>query len=388
MKLTEIYNNILNDYATKFGVSVDELGPTVRVEAQVLAAQLYILYKYKDEAVKEVWPDTCSEDMLLRFGALKPGRYPFQATAGEYRVQYTGGIANEIIPAATVFKQNNGTGQYILDTNWVAEGETGTFVVRALEAGFDTELQVGDKITATNPLAAIDDEVTVTEVVTAPLAGEDIDDYREIVLNEYKREPQGGSIGDYRSWATDAQGVRRVYPYLPTPYEGIIDIYVEATPEDSDPNEPPGTPTAAILAEVEEVLEMDPDITLTDEQRVRRPLAVAGYNVMPVQTVPIDIDITDISDDSSTTKAQIVADIEAYLYEKRPYQGGVDGDAPNDVIRLNDIERIILDYVTDYDNIVMKVDGVELSSYQVGDSANPAKYGEIPYLNSVNYLTS
>jgi uncharacterized phage protein gp47/JayE len=130
MKLIEIYENILNDYAQKFGVNPDDLGPTVQADAQVLAASMFLLYRYKDEAVKEVWPDTCSEDMLLRFGALKPGRLPFQPTAGRYTVQYSGGVINEIIPASTIFKQNNGTGQYILDQNWVADGVTGTFEVR------------------------------------------------------------------------------------------------------------------------------------------------------------------------------------------------------------------------------------------------------------------
>jgi uncharacterized phage protein gp47/JayE len=255
-----------------------------------------------------------------------------------------------------------------------------------LKSGFDTELKVGDKITATNPLAAINDEVTVTSIVSAPLAGEDIEDYRQLVLEEYKREPQGGSIGDYRSWGRDAQGVRRIYPYLPTPYVGVIDIYVEATVEDSDPNEAPGTPTAAILTEVGEVLVKDPDITQTDEQRMRKPLDVQSLNVVAVQTVMIDVEITNISDDSSTTKGKIVTDITSYLFDKRPYQGGVDGNEPNNIIRLNDIERIVLNYVTSYDSIVMKVNNTIISSYEIADATNPAKYGEIPYLNTVSYL--
>lgn len=386
MRLTEIYENILNDYAKEFGVNPDELGPTIQTEAQVLSGTLYLLYRYKDEAVKEVWPDTCSEEMLLRFGALKPGRLPFQPTAGRYEVYYINGVVNEIIPASTVFKQNNGSGQYILDQNWVADGETGTFTVRALEAGFDTELKVGDKITATNPLAAIDDEVTVSSIEAAPLAGESISEFRELVLEEYKREPQGGSIGDYRSWARDAQGVRRVYPYLPTPYEGVIDIYVEATVEDSDPDSSPGVPTQAILDEVEEVLIKDPNITQSDEQRMRKPLDVQSLNIMPVNALSVDVEITNISDDSSTTKESIVSDIESYLFDKRPYQGGVDGNEPNDIVRLNDIERIILNYVTSYDDIVMKIDNTEEASYKIGDATSPSKYGEVPYLNAVSYL--
>ena len=384
--INQLYTDILNAYASKFGVNVNEIGITVQAEAQVQAASLYLLYLYLGEGVKEVWPDTCSEEMLLRFGILKPGRLPFQPTAGRYMVQYTGGVVNQIIPAGTVFKQNNGSGQYVLDINWVADAETGTFEVRALEAGFDSELIIGDLITSTNPLAAINDEVTVSSIVQAPLAGENIDDYRLLVLEEYKREPQGGSIGDYRSWARDAQGVRRVYPYLPTPYAGIIDIYVEATVEDSLNGEPAGTPPPEMLTAVYDVLIQDPDITQTDEQRMRKPLDVSDLNVIAVQTVPIDVEITNISDDSSATKEQIVNDIIAYLFNKRPYQGGVDGRTPNDIIRLNDIERIVLNYVSNYSSVVLKVDNVELSQYKVGDSISPAKYGEIPYLNAVTYL--
>lgn len=386
MTLTEEYQKILNDYAQQFGVNPSELGPTVQADSQVLSAALYLLKLYLGEAVKEVWPDTCSEEMLLRFGILKPGRLPFQPTAGVYTVTYTGGALNQIIPAGTVFKQNDGEGQYVLDINWVVDGDTGTFQVRALEAGFATALNLNSAITATNPLAAIDDEVTVSEITAAPLSGEDIEDYRQLVLEEYRREPQGGSIGDYRSWARDAQGVRRVYPYLPNPYEGIINIYVEATVADSDPNGNPGEPTAAILEEVEEVLIMDPDITKSDEKRMRLPLDVKGVNVVPVNTIDVIVNITNISDNSSATKDSIVADIESYLFEKRPYQGGVDGKDANNIIRLNDIERIILNYVSNYDDCEMLIKSVSESQYTIGDATNPAKHGEIPYLANVNYV--
>ena len=386
MKLIELYENILNDYGQKFGINPNELGPTVQADAQVLAGVLYLLYRYKDEAVREIWPDTCSEDMLLRFGILKPGRLPFQPTAGRYNVEYTGGVIGELIPASTIFKQNNGDGQYILDINWVADGQTGQFEVRALESGFNTELSVGDKITSTNPLASIHDEVTISSIISAPLSGENIDDYRELVLAEYKREPQGGSIGDYRSWAKDAQGVRRVYPYLPSPFVGIIDIYVEATVENSDSDEASGTPTQAILDEVEEVLIKDPDSTQTDEKRMRKPLDVQALNVKSVGTLAVDIEVTTISDNSSTTKGKIVSDITDYLFEKRPYQGGVDGNIPNNIVRKNDIERIILNYVTDYDSVVLKINNTPVSSYLVGDSTNPSKNGEIPYFSMLDYL--
>lgn len=386
MTLEEIYLNELNKYASKFQVTVEELGPTILKQAMVDAAAYYVQYLHLGEATKEVWPDTCSEEMLLRFGALKPGRLPFQPTAGRYTVSYTGGTINEIIASGTVFKQNNGDGQYVVDQNTVVEGDTGTFEVRALEAGFDTELKVGDLITATNPLASIDDEVTVSAIVQAPLAGEDIDEYRELVLEEYRREPQGGSIGDYRSWARDAQGVRRAYPYMPTPYVGVIDIYVEATVEDSEPGQPAGTPTAAILTEVGEVLLKDPDITLTDEQRMRKPLDVQDLNVISVQFADVVVEVTNIGDGSAETKTKIQDDIVSYLFDKRPYQGGVDGPTANDTIRKNDIERIILNYVDTYDLVTLKVNNVDVSSYKVGDSTQPTKFGEIPYLSALTYI--
>lgn len=386
MTLQEIYLNELNKYASKFNVTVEELGPTVLKQAQIDSATYYILYLHLGEAVKEVWPDTCSEEMLLRFGALKPGRLPFQPTAGEYTVSYTGGVVNEIIKTGTVFKQNNGDGQYVVDQNTVVEGDTGTFNVRALQAGFDTELKINDLITSTNPLVGIDDQVTVSAIVALPLAGEDIDEYRALVLEEYRREPQGGSIGDYRSWGRDAQGVRRVYPYLPNPYVGIIDVYTEATPEDSEQGQPSGTPTAAILSEVEEVLEFDPDITLSDEQRVRKPLSVEGVNVISVQFADVVVEVDNIGDGSSETKTKIEADIVSYLFEKRPYQGGVDGTTPKDTIRKNDIERIILNYVDTYDDVILKVNNVIVSSYKVGDASQPTKFGEIPYLSALNYV--
>ncbi|MTV47144.1 baseplate J/gp47 family protein, partial [Streptococcus pneumoniae] len=86
---------------------------------------------------------------------------------------------------------------------------TDTITLRALEAGLDAKLIVGDKLTSTAPIALVNSIVTVSSEVVEPRAAESIEDYRQAAILAYQLEPQGGAGGDYRIWATDAQGVER-----------------------------------------------------------------------------------------------------------------------------------------------------------------------------------
>ena len=210
------------------------------------------------------------------------------------------GTIGAVIPAQTTFKsddtsQNPGN-LYILDAEYTLVATTDTITVRSLSTGIETKLAVGNTLTATAPIALVNKSAEVTAETVEPSAAETLEDYRTKALDAYRLEPQGGAATDYRLWAADAQGVKQSYAYKGNTI-GEINLYVEATIADSIDGM--GTPSGALLSEVEAVVEYDPDTTLPLSERGRRPIG-SWPNFLPVTIKTIDIQIHGFTTASTT----------------------------------------------------------------------------------------
>ena len=263
----ELYNGVLSDLETQMQVSVPIFGKNfLRALAVVQAGKLWLYYKAIANVQKNIFIDTAEPESiggtLERFGRVKLNREPFSARAGEYIVTVTGSIG-AIIPAQSTFKSDdtviNSGKLFILDSAFTLVATTDSITIRALEAGNDSKLNIGDTLTATAPIALVDSIVTVSAETIEPSAEENIEDYRDKALDAYRLEPQGGAATDYRLWSADAQGVKQSYPYAKTGVVNEINLFVEATIADSIDGK--GTPSALLLTDVEEVVEFDPDTT-------------------------------------------------------------------------------------------------------------------------------
>lgn len=384
--LTEIYDGIKTEIENIFGITIPTFGKNVfRVMATNTAGRHKLIYLLLGKVQKNIFVDTADPasqgGTLERFGIVKLGRSPFPATAGEYVVNVTGD-ASSVIPAQTTFKSDDGSSSpgylFILDTEYTLTGTGDQITLRALTAGISSELIVGDTLTATAPISGVESGVDVDSITTEPLAAESIEAYRAAAIDAYRLEPQGGAVSDYRLWAADAQGVAKVYPYAKAGDDGIIDLYVEATKADSTDGK--GTPTTAILSDVEDVVELDPDTTKPINERGRRPLGVFQVNYLAI--TPLDVDIT-ITGGSYTTAQQtsIQSALEEAIDEIRPFITGADVVAErDDVLSNNKIIFIIQSTVPEivFTGVTLQVDSVTETSYQFTD-------GNIPYFNSVTF---
>jgi len=376
--INELYTAIQNDLKTKLGIS-SILGKTVlNAFAMVQAAKLKILYLLAANVYDNIFPDTADDAMLQRFGFVKLGRYQNPAVAGVYELTVTG-TAGAVIPANTTYKSLDSSTTpnklFVLDTDYTMPGTTGTIEVRAYELGSVARLEVGDSLQVTAPIALIDSFAVVAAVVTTPVEAENIEDYRTEIIKAYQTEAQGGARTDYRIWAADAAGVREVYPYTFTP--GEITIYVEATPADSTDGN--GTPPPSILTDVESVVEFDPDTSKPLNERGRRPISAWQINFLSITTVPIDLEITGLTDSSYI--AAIQSAVVAFLYNIRPFIDGA--DAPADINKgkiyladMYNIVRLILGANASFTALSMLVNSVAVDTYEFTG-------GNIPYCNSV-----
>lgn len=383
----QLYQDVKADLEAEFGASIPAFGKNaLRVLAIIRAAELKIFYLLVGKTQKNIFADTADPESmggtLERFGRVKLNRNPFPAVAGEYSFTVTGTIGSTI-NASTTFKTNddslNPGRLYILDASYTLITTSDSVTLRALEAGVDSKLLVGDKVTATSPIVGVDKIATVISLITDPKAAESTEDYRAKTIQAYRLEPNGGSSSDYRLWADDAQGVKQVYPYATPGSPWNVDLYVEATVADSTDGK--GTPSAPLLLAVEAVVEQDPDVTKPLNERARRPIGVI-VNYLPIIVKDIDIQITGFVGLTAPIQTAIYNAILSEINKIRPFIAGADVfEEKNDIFDVNRIAAIILNVRpgAQFGAIQLSVDAVVVTTYTFN-------FGNIPSLDTVNYV--
>jgi uncharacterized phage protein gp47/JayE len=381
--IDELYQSIVTDIETEFGIVIPDEGKSfLRALSAVEAAKLKLFYLGLANLQKNIWVDTADPvsagGTLERFGFTKLGRYPNPATEGQYLCTVVG-TAGAVIPALTQFKSDDDSTSpsylFILDTAYTLTGTSDNITLRALTAGRDSVLEVGDTLTSTAPIINVNSQVAVSVVSVDPVAAETIEEYRSKAIQAYQLAPQGGAPADYRLWGLDAAGTRQIYPYAASGAPNEIDVFVEALPADSTDDH--GTPTPTILADVVADIEADPVTGVG-----RRPLAVFAVNVQSIVPLPVDITINSGGTITAAQELLITQALGEDIYNIRPFIAGIDAVSDrNDTISVYGVGAVIVNTIGGViiSSINVDVDGSGIASYTFDN-------GEIPYLNSVTYL--
>lgn len=386
--IAELQADILADLEMQFGANIPTFGKSfLRALALVQAAKLKLYYLAIANLQKNIFVDTAEPESiggtLERFGRVKLNRNPFPAQPGYYDLEVTGTIS-AVIPAQTTFKSNDDSAApgklFILDNAFTLTSTTDIINVRALEPGIDAKLSVGDQLTATAPILNVASIATVDAETIAPLAAETIEDYRRKALDAYRLEPQGGAATDYRLWSADAQGVKQTYPYAKTGAANEINVFVEATIADSTDGK--GTPGSAILNEVAEVIEYDPDTTRPIEERGRRPLGVFQVHVLPVTIRTVNINVASFTGITPAIETALTTAITDAVNVVRPFVASADIlSDKNDILDKNKIINAILTARPGsvFGTITLNVDGMDYTSYTFIN-------GNIPWVDTITFV--
>lgn len=385
--LTQLYDDIVSDLEAEFSITLPLIGRSfLRAIASVQAAKLKIYYLAIANLQKNIFVDTAEPEArggtLERFGRVKINRDPFPARAGEYVVEVTGSIG-ATITGSTTFKSDDDSSNpgklFILDNDYTLTAITDYITIRALEAGVESSLDYLDKLTATAPISLVNSKVAIMSASVEPAAEESIEAYRQVIIESYRIETQGGAAGDYRLWSFDAQGVKKVYPYTASGNSSTVNVYVEATVADSTDGK--GTPSSGLLDDVEDVIELDPDTTLDINARGRRPMSTT-VNVLPITVLEVEITITGYVGLTGDIETVIFDTLKTKLADIRPFVAGADVlEDKNDILDLNKIISIILFAKPGsiFTSVSMTVAGVPLSTFTFSN-------GDIANLDSVNYV--
>ncbi|MCH9621006.1 MAG: hypothetical protein S4CHLAM20_04200 [Chlamydiia bacterium] len=388
-KLKEIRDSIIQDLEGKLGITIPAIAKNfLNILAGVIAAKQWIFYLALAKLQKNIFVDTADPEStggtLERFGRVKLNRNPYPASAGLYTIEVTGSIG-AVINASTTWKTNDDSSNpgklFILDDAFTFSSTTEQIQVRTLDVGSGTRIIVGDKMSLTSPVINVDTiGVTISED-QQPLEAETIEDYRAKTIEAYQLEPQGGASSDYRIWSADAQGVAKVYPYAKDGASAEVNLFVEATIIDSTDGK--GTPSAALLDDVKDVVNFDPDITKPLNERGRRPLGAFMIYYLPITPKDINIEFVNFVNLTPAIEASVLQAITDYLVTVRPFVAGADVlDNRNDLLTVNDLTAVAIDAIPNqarFDQLVLKVDGISLLKQTFVN-------GNIPYLDGIIYL--
>jgi len=381
--IQELYESFVTDIETEFGVVIPDEGKSfLRALAAVEAAKLKLFYLALGNLQKNIWVDTADPvavgGTLERFGYTKLQRYPNPATEGVYLCTVTG-TDGAVIPALTQFKSDDDSTSpgylFILDTAYTMVSGTDNITLRALTAGRESVLEVGDTLTSVSPIVNVNSQVAVSVITTDPVNAETVEEYRAKAIQAYQLNPQGGAPADYRLWGLDAAGTRQIYPYASSGNANEIDVFVEATIADSIGGN--GTPTPTILADVAADIEADPDTGVG-----RRPLGVFAVNVQSIVVKNVTITINSGGAFTPTQEALITQALTDSIYDIRPFIAGIDAVADrNDTLSTFGIGSVVVATVGGVviSSITMTVGGSPYTSYNFDN-------GEIPYLTTVTYV--
>jgi hypothetical protein len=383
--LQQLITSSLTKLEDEYGVTISLVKKVaLRAIATVWGAGFWLLYKTLGFVQKNVWVDTADPESkggtLERFGRIRLNREPYAAVSGQYSITVTGSIG-ATIPAQQTFKSDDSALSpgfiFILDSIHTMITTSDTITLRALTAGIESKLAIGNTLTSTSPIPLINNPVTVTAITEQPLAAETIEDYRSVTTQSFQLESQGMSAGDIRIWSNDASGVAKVYPYTKSGDSNSFDVFVEANIIDSTDGK--GTPGALILADVEAVINFKPNTTLPVNETGRRSINAIAY----VQAItPKNIDITIDGGGFSTTQQTLITNaLESFVGLVRPYVAAAEPVLlKNSVLSENNINGVIYAQVpgANYNGVDLEVASVVVASYEFFN-------GDIPYLNSVTF---
>lgn len=354
----ELSDNIIAQLEATLNQSIPALPKSFfRVLARAVAAVYILLYKYIGFGQLQIFVKTASSKPtnvnglvltpLYEWGELVGAGLPAPATRAQLEVRVTVETQTGTLPAGSQLLYSLTGVTYITTTTVSLNTAAVDVIVEAVAsqdggngAGAIGNVEVGNFLSFANPLSNVARDAEVISQVVAGADGEDVEVYRQRVLDRFRARPQGGALTDYRLWGEEPAGIINVYPYRDPNCPGQVVLYSEATPESS--GNPDGIPTLAQLQEVADAVEFD-----SSGLASRRPVG-ALVQSLPIARVPFDVEVVGIVDvnDLAATEAAITTAVQEYMAEREPFIVGLDFAPKLDRVNVNALGGIVEDIVT------------------------------------------
>lgn len=360
-EIKEIQARIIADIESRLGQQVPFFKKAAwRVLAWALAGVFSIIYKYIDYRSIQVFVQTADEIGLGYWGEIYDVNRG-QSQASKFTVLIKGPSDLQVKAGSQYIKNTTGVIYRQLETVSLSTGEA-TVTVVATESGVKGNLEVGDTIAPINPIG-IEKNVAITSIVSTGTDAEDINVWRQRIIDRIRNPPQGGSLSDYVIWATEPTGIKRAFPMVGEP--GIVWVYCESSTEKD------GIPTQAQLDEAEESI----------RQPYRLPMT-AGLEVKPIERLSFDVEVIGLSPSGTDVQSAIKQAIELFMIQREPFIKGLSTLPKKDEVSVNlvlsQVVFAIGAYAATFNSIKLYLNGSEITSHSL-NVGELAKLGELTY---------
>lgn len=389
----EISDNLVAQMSSSLNQTIPLLPKSfIRVLAKALAAVYIMGYKYGGFIFLQMFVSTASTKPttingktltpLIEWGRLVGVGDPLAATAAELTIEITVQTQTGSLPSGTQLVSTTGV-TYITVTSLLLDAPTVTTTVRAVSdqsggggAGSIGNLETGATLAFANPLANVARNAVVMGQTVTGADSEDLEAYRQRVLDRFQKRPQGGAYADYELWGESVAGIVNVYPYTSVS-PGQVDVYVEATPESSGSTD--GIPTPAQITAVLDAINFDEAGLAT-----RRP-ANALVNAFAITRTGFRVNITGLAvSDIVQTQADILSALTEYFSSREPYIIGLSVPPRNDRITKASVLSVVEDVVSSTGGVFTNA-FVYLTVTNVGIELYTLNMGEKAKLTGVTY---
>lgn len=385
----ELTNNIIAQLEATLNQTIP-LAPKsfLRVIARTFAAVFVLLYKYIGFGALQMFVGTASAEETLvngkpltplyEWGKLVGIGLPASATQTELELQVTVETQLGTLPAGSQLVYQPTGVTYITLSAVLLNLPTVTVIARAVSdqtggngAGEIGNVNNGLTLSFANPLPNVARDVLVTGTVTTGADGEDVEVYRQRILDRFRQRPQGGALADYRIWGEEPAGVLNVYPYRSGVCPGQVDLYVESATETD------GIPTTDQLDSVLESVELDASGLAT-----RRPVG-ALVNALPIDRISFDVTVYGlVVDDIATVKTRITTALNEYAAEREPYIVGLDFPPRFDRITNSAVSGVVDDIVSSaggtFTGVLLELNLLAVVTYSLG-AGEKAKFNSVVF---------
>lgn len=205
--IDQLIDRVKSDFRTVLGITNILRRSFLGAMAKAIAGMSHLQLGYMDWISKQVMVDTAEGDWLIRWATIFNIELT-PATFAEFKIGISGNPGG-VVGVNDIWQGPTGI-QYKLQAEVTLDGSgAGIGQVIALTEGKVGNLSVGSKISLLSPVANINSDATVTEIVIVAADDETLESLRERVLNRMRLPPLGGSANDYITWAKEVAGVTR-----------------------------------------------------------------------------------------------------------------------------------------------------------------------------------
>jgi hypothetical protein len=398
--IEEIKTLLINSFQQKFNNKLRLLPKSfIRIISTVLAGIFITVYKQIGWLFLQMFPETAywgevtilglKIRPLVKWGVLIGVGLPRSGTQwrGEITVSVT--ALHTTLSGGTQLKSDLTGKIYTTDAVTSLDGETATLPVTCSSAGSAGNIEAGDTLNFVNPLGNVKKAAQVTAVAKEGTDDEAEGDYRYRVVNRYRMQPQGGSLADYRIWASDVPGVLNAYPYNDATSPAGVILYVSGNPALFEDR----IPSAALLIQAGDACTYNPETGKASRKPITAiidPDGDGSYgNVRAVNIVEFDIYIFGVTGIPAAEFAEAARPaIDNYFLGREPYIRGLsDDNNKTNVVSKNNVssavDQIAISVKAEFESVVMKRNGETEPSYTL-DMGELAKVKHL-FVNEAEY---